>query len=257
MTTPTSTPSSSDLGFLRPWRSPRHRPPKRLRTPGRPASNAANRPHQHRRPPTNTPTRSPRDTPNPRNYRGFTVSPDRSSGHFKRAAPGACNTAGQQARSGVKRKRSTRSAELVLGNDGERLGADGGPNGRDARRRSEGVASAWLDPAAETVVSRLNQKSGIRGRNGDEAGVPLELRARSSRRRPEDGRRCSYWARRREASRRYGSAPNASPLEGTGVILGNLPGGERVARGEGSGAVSTRRERVYERDTANAVTLFV
>ena len=87
MTVPTSTPSSSDLGFLRPWRSPRHRPPKRLRTPGRPSSNAANRPHQHRRPLTDTPTRSPRDTPNPRNYRGFTVSPDRSSGHSKRAAP--------------------------------------------------------------------------------------------------------------------------------------------------------------------------
>ena len=30
---------------------------------------------------------------------------------------GACNTAGQQARSGVKRKRATRSAELVLGNE--------------------------------------------------------------------------------------------------------------------------------------------
>ena len=50
------------------------------------------------------------------------------------------------------------------------LGASGRPRRRDVfrcRNCSEGVASAWLDPAAETVVSRLNQKSGIRGRNGD------------------------------------------------------------------------------------------
>jgi hypothetical protein len=40
-------------------------------------------------------------------------------------------------------------------------------------------------------------------------------------------------------------------------MLGNLPGGERSGIGRGSGAVSTRRECIYERDTTNAVTLFV
>jgi hypothetical protein len=44
---------------------------------------------------------------------------------------------------------------------------------------------------------------------------------------------------------------------GRGPLWATFPVASAVARGEGSGAVSTRRERVYERDTANAVTLFV
>ena len=67
---------------------------------------------------------------------------------------GACNTAGQRARSGVKRKRSTRSAKLVLGNGSAHVGLVGARRDREPWSRSgasqipEAIECSAFTPAA-------------------------------------------------------------------------------------------------------------
>jgi hypothetical protein len=130
----------------------------------------------------------------------------------------------------------------------------------EARRAAGSRTSDTLEEAAATPETTASGRMRLRARTRSAARSPPRAPCRQpiaprSQRSPY-GRPLPELGRA-EASRRCGSGPNASPLERTGATLGNLSGGERVARGEGSGAVGTRRECVYERDAANAVTLFV